>query len=85
MNSIYRIFGSNGTWKKILRKRFGRQSETMLRDDRMLLKLSSVDDLSMHTIALTSKFLKSNVHRRINGSKYIFYRRRKVKLCLKLI
>lgn len=41
----------------------------MLRDDRMLLKITSVDNLSVREIASISRISKSTVHRRIN---YIF-------------
>lgn len=81
LSSIYRVLRSGGTWNT--RKRVGRPKKTMLRDDRMLLKMASVDNLSVRAIASTSRISKSTVHRRIKASKHIVYRRMKAKPCLK--
>ncbi len=81
MSSIYRVLRSGGTWNT--RKRVGSPKKTMLRDDRIVLKLASVDNLSVREIASISRVSKSTVHRRIKASTNIVYRRMKVKPCLK--
>ena len=43
LNSVYRVLKLGGTWDT--RKQVGRPKKTMLRDEKMLLKMASIDNL----------------------------------------
>ncbi len=67
---------SCGTWKRV-----GRPKKIMLRDDRMLFKMASVDNLSVREIASITRISKSIkcISKRIKASTNIVYRRMKAK------
>ena len=65
LSSIYRILKLGGTW--YTRKQVRRPKKTTLRDERMLLQMASVDNLSMRAIASNFIITKSTLHRRIKA------------------
>ena len=66
LSSIFRVLRSGGTCGTLENESEDKKKK-MLRDDRMLLKMATVDNFSVSAIASNTRIGKSTAHRRIKA------------------